>query len=63
MKKYIKNSNQINTDKIEFPRLPQSKSYLKIISLPYFMNNTNMPIKADVVKIILKNNNNISLAS
>jgi len=66
MKKYIKNSNQINTDKVEFPRLPQSKSYLKIISLPYFMNNTNMPIKADMVKIILKNNhifNNISLVS
>jgi len=65
MVKYVKNSNQIDVDKVESPRLPQSKSYLKIISLPYFMDNTNISIKVDVVEKILKNNhifNNILLA-
>ena len=66
IEKYVKNSNQINVDKVEFPQLSQSKSYLKIISLLYFMNNSNVPIKADVIRNILKNNyifNNILLAS
>ena len=66
MEKYVKNSNQINMDKVEYPQLPQSKSYLKIIGLPYFINNLNVPIKTDIVESILKNNhifNNILLAS
>ena len=66
IEKYIKNSNQINANKIEFPWLPQSKFYLKIISLLYFMDNMNVLIKTNIVKKILKNNhifNNISLVS
>ena len=66
MEKYIKNSNQIDVDKIKSLRLPQSKFYLKIISLLYFIDNMNMLIKADMVENILKNNhifNNISLVS
>ena len=66
IEKYIKNSNQINADKVETPQLPQSKSYLKIISLLYLMKNTNVPITLNVVKKILKSNyifNNISITS
>ena len=66
MEKYIKNSNQIDVDKIKSLRLPQSKFYLKIISLLYFIDNINMLIKTDMVENILKNNhifNNISLVS
>ena len=33
---YIKGANCINSNKVDSPRLPQSKLYLKIISLPYF---------------------------
>ena len=33
---YIKNSNDINTLQVEEPCLPMSKSYLKIISIPFF---------------------------
>jgi len=47
------------------PRLPQSKSYLKIISIPFFLEDTNTLISCDVVKNIIKNNhifNNIVLA-
>jgi len=66
IEKYVKNSNQIDVNKIEFSWLPQSKSYLKIISLLYFIDNTNISIKADMIEKILKNNhvfNNILLAS
>ena len=47
-------------------RLPQSKSYLKIVSIPYLSNQTNTRLSADKVEKILKNNhifNNIILAS
>ena len=64
IEKYIENSNQINANKVESPWLPQSKFYLKIISLLYFMDNMNVLIKTNIVKKILKNNhifNNIHL--
>jgi len=66
MEKYVKNSNQINVDKVKTPHLLQSKSYLKIISLLYLMENMNIPITLDVVEKILKSNhifNNILIAS
>jgi len=36
IKQYIKNSNDIDAFQVEVPYLPQSKSYLKIIGIPYF---------------------------
>ena len=66
IEKYIKNSNQIDADKIETPQLPQSKLYFKIISLPYLMKNMNVSIAFDMVEKILKSNhifNNILIAS
>ena len=33
---YLKNSEDINALQIDEPRFPQSKSYLKIIGIPYF---------------------------
>ena len=65
IKRYMKNMNQIDSDKVETPQLPQSKSYLKIIDIPYLLENTNMPISADVVEMIIRNNhifNNITVA-
>ena len=47
-------------------RLPQSKLYLKIISVPYLSKNSNIYITSDNIKRILKNNyifNDIVLAS
>ena len=32
---YIKNADCINPEGVKTPRLPQSKSYLKVISIPY----------------------------
>ena len=53
------------TDQIELPRLPQSKSYLKIVSIPYLSEVTNTYLSSDNVEKILKANrifNNIVLA-
>jgi len=38
---YVKNSESIDSTQVDFPRLPQSKSYLKIIGIPYF-SHSNM---------------------
>jgi len=61
---YIKNENNIETDNMETLQLPQSKSYLKIISILYFLKNTHTPLTTDMVEAIIKNNyifNNIAI--
>jgi len=63
---YIINTNCINTDGVEVPRLPQSKSYLKIIGILYLQKNINTLLTLKVVEDIIKKNyifNNIVLAS
>jgi len=56
IKKYIKNSNHINMEKVKVLHLPQLKLYLKIIGIPYMIENTNTSISANVVETIIKNN-------
>ena len=66
IEKYIKRTSSINTDQVQSPRLSQSKLYLKIISIPYLTEASNMQIISDKVERILKSNhifNNIILAS
>ena len=41
IKKIVKNLLQDNKDKIDSPQLLQSKSYLKIIGIPYLNDQTN----------------------
>ena len=64
---YVKNSNNINTLQVEESHLPQSKSYLKIIGIPFFTHgNTQECLTSSDVKTILKQNqifNNITLVS
>ena len=36
IKKYVKNLENIDSTQVKTPWLPQSKSYLKIISIPYY---------------------------
>ena len=60
----VKNVENINLDDIETPWLPQSKFYLKIMGIPFFIKNTNVPISADFVKTAIKSNHifdNLSL--
>jgi len=65
IEKYIKNSFQINNDNIASPQLSQSKSYIKIIGIPYFVDKSNTYISFENIEHIFKNNhifNNIVLA-
>ena len=66
IEKYVKNVNSININKFNISWLPQSKSYLKIIGIPYLLENTNTSTSADIVESIIKSNhifNNIVIAS
>jgi len=66
VEKYVKNSLSSDVDKVSLARLSQSKSYLKIVSIPLISEKTNSHISLDEIKDILKNNhlfNNIILAS
>ena len=51
---YIKNVNTVNLEDIMSSYLFQSKSYFKIINIPYFMENTNISINSSVIKSIIK---------
>ena len=52
---YIKNSNDVNTLQVEEPRLPKSKSYLKIIGISYYPhNNSQERLASSNIKVILK---------
>ena len=66
IKKYIKNSLSSDVDKVLLARLPQSKSYLKIVNILFISEKTNSRISSDGIEDVLKNNhlfNNIILAS
>ena len=67
IEKYVKNLENIDSSQVDTPCLPQSKSYLKIINLPYFPNgNLQDCLNAFDVKTIIKQNhifNNVTLAS
>jgi len=63
---YVKSAKHIEVEEVEVPQLPQSKSYLKIIGIPYIRENTNTLITLEIVEEIIKKNyifNNITLAS
>jgi len=64
---YVKSLNDINSLQIDKPRLPKSKSYLKIIGIPFFphANSQERLIPNDIETILKQNHifNNISLVS
>ena len=63
---YIKSLLSSDVEQILSPRLPQSKSYLKIIGISYNSENVNSHISSDSVESILKSNhifNDIILVS
>jgi len=66
IEKYVKSSLANDSDQMSSPRLPQLKSYLKIVGIPYVNEQSNLHISPEDLKKILKNNhifNNIVLAS
>jgi len=56
IKKYVKSSLATNDDSIFSSQLPQLKSYLKIMGIPYFVDKSNTHISSEDIKCILKNN-------
>ena len=62
----MKDLNEVNSNNIMSPRLLQSKSYLKILDIPYFVKDTNLSISSDIIESIIKSThifNDIVLAS
>jgi len=64
---YVKNLNNINALQVKEPRLPKSKSYLKITGILFYPHtNSQERLTSDNIEMILKQNqifDNISLAS
>jgi len=46
--KYVKGLNDIDDSDIMSSRLLQSKFYLKVLGIPYFIEDTNLPISSDI---------------
>ena len=66
IERYIKNIDIIDSEDIIASKLSQSKSYLKILGIPYLIKDTNVPITSDVVKRVIKTIyifNNVTLTS
>ena len=66
IKRYVKSSLSNDAEQVSSPRLPQSKSYLKIVGIPYISEKTNVQISSEEIKNVLKSNhifNNIILTS
>ena len=53
---YVKNIDSIISDKVQISRLSQSKSYLKITGIPYYVDSTNLPTTLDDIRVIIKLN-------
>jgi len=50
VEKYIKKLNNVDLSNIISLRLLQLKSYLKILSIYYFADDTNLPITLDIIE-------------
>jgi len=54
IKKYIKDVDTIDSKESIVSQLPQSKFYLRILDILYFIKNTNILINADLVEQVFK---------
>ena len=54
VEKYIKELNNVDANDVMSPRLSQLKSYLKILDILYFVNNTILPITSDIIEKVIK---------
>ena len=54
VKKYMKNLNDVDLTEVLNSRLSQSKSYLRILEISYFIKDTNLPILSDIINSVIK---------
>ena len=50
----MKKLNNVDLNNVMSPRLSQSKSYLKILGIPYFIKDTNISVSSDIIKRMIK---------
>ena len=65
IEKYVKELNDVDMNDIMISRLSQSKSYFKILSILYFVEDINLPVTLDTIKSVIKSThifNNVVLA-
>ena len=60
IEKYLKNLNNVNSNNIISSRLLQSKSYLKILDILYFVEDPNLLIPSDIIESITKSTHNFN---
>jgi len=53
VEKYMKKLNDIDSSDIMSPRLPQLRSYLKILDILYFIDDTNLSITPDIMERVI----------
>ena len=66
VEKYMKELNNVDSNDIMSPRLPQSKLYLKILDILYFIEDTNLLVTLNIIERVIKSIHifdNIVLAS
>jgi len=51
---YIKNQSSMNANDVQSTYLPQSKLYLKILGILYFIEDTNTPIDTNFMENVIK---------
>jgi len=64
--KFDKNLNNVDSSNVMSLRLSQSKSYLKILDILYFVENTNLLLTSDIIEKFIKTThifNDVVLAS
>jgi len=54
VEKYMKELNNVDSNNIMSSRLPQSKSYLKILGIPYFTEDTNLSVTLNIIERVIK---------
>lgn len=50
----MKELNNVNSNNVMSSRFPQSKSYLRILGISYFTEDTNLFITLDIIKRVIK---------
>ena len=66
VERYVKKLDNIDPNNVISPHLSQSKLYLKILEMLYFLENMNLPITSNVIEEVIKDThifNDIILAS
>ena len=54
VEKYIKELNNINLNNVMSLRFSQFKFYLKILDIPYFLEDTNLLVVLDIIERVIK---------